>query len=283
MVCSALESRALIDRPGEPISVVRQCQLLDVSRSSVYYQPRPQSELNLLVMRRIDEIYTATPFYGSPRITAKLQREGCPVGHKRVERLMRMMGIQAIYPKKRKTPEAPEHRIYPYLLRDVKVERVDQVWSTDFTYIRTARGFVYLVAVMDWFSRYVISWAVSATMEMGFCLDALDVALSLGRPEIFNSDQGSQFTSTDFTGRLLKAGVEISMDGRGRAFDNIFIERFWRTVKYEEVYLKDYQGAADANANLDTYLHFYNRERLHQALGYRTPQELYAEAGGCAL
>lgn len=265
------------------ISLVRQCELLEVARSSVYYQPRPQSNLNLMLMRRIDEIYTGCPFYGSPRITVILQQEGLPVGHKRVERLMRMMGIQAIYPKKKQVGPAPEHRIYPYLLRDVLVERADQVWSTDITYIRTARGFVYLVAVMDWFSRYVISWAVSTSLEVGFCLEALDRALLLGRPEIFNSDQGSQFTSPQFTDRLLDAGVAISMDGRGRAFDNIFIERLWRTVKYEEVYIKDYQDACEASLGLEGYLNFYDRERPHQSLGYRTPLQVYRAAGGLAL
>ncbi len=234
-------------------------------------------------MRRIDEIYTDRPFYGSPRITAQLQQEGYPVGHKRIERLMRLMGIQAIYPKKKRVAEAPEHRIFPYLLRGVQIERADQVWSTDITYIRTARGFVYLAAVMDWFSRFVISWSVSTTMEVGFCVEALSTALSFGRPEVFNSDQGSQFTSDEFTGRLLCAGVAISMDGRGRAFDNIFIERLWRTVKYEEVYLKDYQTAQEAASSLDAYLRFYDGERIHQALGYRTPRQVYAEAGGCAL
>jgi putative transposase len=234
-------------------------------------------------MRRIDEVYTDCPFYGSPRITALLQQEGWPVGHKRIERLMRRMGIQAIYPKKKTTITAPENRVYPYLLRGVAIERADQVWSTDITYIRTARGFVYLAAVMDWFSRFVISWSVSTIMDVGFCLEALDTALSRGRPEIFNSDQGSQFTSLEFTRRLLDAGVAISMDGRGRAFDNIFIERLWRTVKYEEVYIRDYQGASDARASLNAYLSFYDERRLHQALGYRTPQQVYAEAGGCAL
>jgi len=234
-------------------------------------------------MRRIDEIYIKHPMYGSPRINAQMQREGWLVGHKRIERLMRVMGIQAIYPRRKLSQPDPEHKVYPYLLRGVKIERVDQVWSTDITYIPTAKGFVFLVAIMDWFSRYVISWAVATTIDLTFCLDALDQALSLGRPEIFNTDQGSQFTSVDFTDRLRKAGADISMDGRGRAFDNIFIERLWRSVKYEEVYIKDYQGARDAAAQLDAYLRFYNEERLHQSLGYRTPLEVYAQAGGSAL
>jgi putative transposase len=234
-------------------------------------------------MRRIDEIYTGCPMYGSPRVNAQMQREGWLVGHKRIERLMRAMGIQAIYPHRKTSEPDPEHNIFPYRLRGVKIERVDQVWSTDITYIPTAKGFVFLVAVMDWFSRYILSWAVATSIDVTFCLEALDQALGLGRPEIFNSDQGSQFTSAEFTGRLLAAGVDISMDGRGRAFDNIFIERLWRSVKYEEVYIKDYQGARDATVQLDAYLRFYNERRLHQALGYRTPLEVYVQAGGSAL
>jgi len=234
-------------------------------------------------MRRIDEIYMECPMYGSPRITAQMLREGWPVGHKRIERLMRVMGIAAIYPRKKMSVPDPEHKIYPYRLRGVKIERVDQVWSTDITYIPTAKGFVFLIAVMDWFSRYVISWAVATTMDVTFCLHALDQALSLGQPQVFNTDQGSQFTSLDFTGRLLEADVSISMDGRGRAFDNIFIERLWRSVKYEEVYIKDYQGARDAATQLEAYLRFYNERRLHQSLGYRPPLEVYLEAGGSAF
>ena len=195
-------------------------------------------------MRLLDEQYTRTPFYGSPRMTAWLRSQDYPVNHKRVERLMRLMGIEAIYPKPRLSQGCPAHRVYPYLLRGVEVKRVNQVWSTDITYLRLRQGFLYLVAILDWFSRYVLSWRLSNSLDTSFCLEALDEALSRGRPEIFNSDQGSQFTSREFTGRLEAAGISISMDGRGRAFDNIFIERLWRTVKYEEVYLKDYEGVA---------------------------------------
>lgn len=234
-----------------------------------------ESEENLLVMRLIDEQYTRTPFYGSPRLTAWLRSQGHRINHKRVERLMRVMGIEAIYPKPRLSQSNPGHRVYPYLLRGVEISRVNQVWSTDITYLQLRQGFLYLVAILDWFSRYVLSWRVSNSLDTSFCLEALDEALSRGRPEIFNSDQGSQFTSCKFTGRLEAAGVSISMDGRGRAFDNIFIERLWRTVKYEEVYLNDYQGVADAVGSLGRYWRFYNSERLHQSLAYKTPASVY--------
>jgi putative transposase len=258
--------------------MVRQCQLLDVNRASYYYTPLGESEYNRHLMRLLDEQYTKTPFYGSPRMTAWLQQQGYTVNHKRVERLMEVMGLQAIYPKPNLSKPAQGHRIYPYLLRDVKIERVDQVWSCDITYIRMAQGFIYLMAVIDWFSRYVLSWSVSVSMETDFCIEALERALRRGKPEIFNTDQGSQFTSDAFTGRLLKADIAISMDGRGRALDNIFIERLWRTVKYEEVYLKSYESVPEAIASLRAYLHFYNEERLHQSLGYSTPAAIYAAA-----
>ncbi len=260
--------------------MTRQCDLAGVARSSFYYRPRPADPEEAVLRRRIDEIYTAHPCYGSPRITAALQQSGWPVNHKRVERLMRQMGLQALYPRRKRKPEAVAHKIYPYLLRGVRIERVNQVWSTDITYIPTARGFVYLTAVIDWFSRYALSWAVSTTMEVDFCLDALEQALQWGTPEIFNTDQGSQFTSEAFTGRLLRAGSAISMDGRGRAFDNIFIERFWRTVKYEEVYVRNYEGARDAEIGLNAYLRYYDTLRLHSALGYCTPEHKYREGGG---
>lgn len=256
----------------------RQCELLGVARSSVYYEPEGESAYNLELMRRIDEQYTRTPFYGSRRMTEWLRRHGHEVNRKRVARLMEVMGIEAIYARRRLSEPAPEHRIYPYLLRGVEIERVDQVWSTDITYIRMRRGFAYLVAVIDWFSRYVLSWELSQSLETEFCLQALEKALLVSLPEIFNTDQGSQFTSADFTKRLEQAGVAISMDGRGRALDNVFVERLWRTVKYEEVYLKDYAGFAHAIEELGRYFRFYNRERLHQALGYRTPEEVYREA-----
>ena len=226
----------------------------------------------------LDEQYTKTPFYGSPRMTAWLNQQGYAVNHKRVERLMEIMGLQAIYPKPNLSKPAPGHKIYPYLLRDVKIERVDQVWSCDITYIRMSNGFIYLMAVLDWYSRYVLSWSISISLEADFCLEALDTALRRGHPQIFNTDQGSQFTSDAFTDRLVKAGIDVSMDGRGRALDNIFVERLWRTVKYEEVYLKSYESVPEAIASLRAYLRFYNEERLHQSLGYRTPAAIYAAA-----
>jgi putative transposase len=210
-------------------------------------------------------------------MTAWLRAAGEAVNHKRVARLLRTLGVTAIYPKPRRRQPTTGHRIYPYLLRGVAVARADQVWSTDITYIRLARGFIYLAAVLDWYRRCVLSWAVSVTLDASFCLEALEVALTGGRPEVFNTDQGSQFTSLAFTGRLEQAGVRVSMDGRGRALDNVFVERLWRTVKYEDVYLKDYTTVPAAVAGLGDYFRFYNEERLHQALGYRTPQAVYAE------
>lgn len=226
-------------------------------------------------MRLIDEQYTRTPFYGIRRMKVALQEQGYRVNQKRVQRLMRRMGIEAIYPKPKLSQHNEGHKIYPYLLRGLEIDQPDQVWATDITYIRMPRGFVYLVAIMDWFSRYVISWSVSVTMDVYFCLEALDKALRQGKPGIFNSDQGSQFTSREFTGLLLGADIRISMDGRGRVFDNIFIERLWRSVKYEEVYLKEYQDVLSCIAGLQGYFRFYNDERPHQALGYRTPKEVY--------
>lgn len=255
---------------------MRQCQLLDLSRSSYYYVAQAESEENRLLMRLLDEQYTKTPFYGSPRMTAWLQQQGYAVNHKRVERLMSRMGLQAIYPKPKTSSPTPGHQIYPYLLRDVPIERADHVWSCDITYIRMQAGFIYLMAVIDWFSRYVLSWSVSISLDASFCLEALEQALQGGRPQIFNTDQGSQFTSDAFTGRLQRAGIQISMDGRGRALDNIFVERLWRTIKYEEVYLNSYESVRQAKERLGAYLRFYNQERLHQSLGYRTPAAIYA-------
>ena len=224
-------------------------------------------------MRAIDEQYLVRPFYGSRRMADALG-----VNRKRVQRLMRLMGIEAIYPKPKTTLRSAAHKIYPYLLRNVKILRPDQVWSTDITYIPMRHGYLYLVAVMDWYSRHVLSWRLSNTMDSQFCLDALEIALSAGRPEIFNSDQGSQFTSTAFTSRLEAAGIAISMDGRGRALDNVFIERLWRSVKYEEVYLKDYITAWEAEESLAAYFHFYCHQRGHQSLAYQTPAEVYSES-----
>jgi putative transposase len=263
--------------PGHPqLSLRHQCELLGLNRSTWYYEPAQESPENLPVMRLIDEQYTRTPFYGWPRMTAYLRKDlGLPVNHKRVQRLMQIMGIQAIYPKPRTTVAAPTHRSYPYLLRGLEIGRPHQVWSADITYVPMAPGFMYLVAVLDWFSRYVITWQLSNTLDGHFCLDALETALQHGRPEIFNTDQGVQFTALAFTDRLEHASVRISMDGRGRALDNIFIERLWRTVKYENVYLMDYTSVPELEAGLRTYFHFYNYERRHQSLGYQTPASIY--------
>jgi len=233
-------------------------------------------------MRLIDEQYIETPFYGIDKMTEQLRRMGHRVNHKRIRRLMRQMSLEAVYPRCKRGLSIPDkqHKIYPYLLRDVHIIRPDQVWSADITYIRMYRGWLYLAAVIDWFSRYVLSWEISITLESEFCVSALKEALSLGRPDIFNTDQGSQFTSIDFTKVLLNAGVQISMDGKGRVFDNIFVERLWRTVKVEEIYLRDYQTVAEAKYNLSRYFEFYNNQRLHHALGYCTPAEVYGIAVG---
>ena len=227
------------------------------------------------MLRLLDEQYTRTPFYGVRRMTAGLRRQGYEVNPKRVRRLLRTLGLVALAPQPGTSRPAPEHRVYPYLLRGVKIEGVNHVWSTDITYIRLRGGYVYLVAVLDWYSRYALSWRLSNSLEVGFCLEALEAALSLGQPEIFNMDQGAQFTSPLFTGRLAAAGVQISMDGRGRALDNVFVERLWRSVKYEEVYLQEYASMADAHRGLGRYFAFYNEERLHQSLGYQTPESVY--------
>ena len=245
--------------------------MLGVNRSGLYYEPAGENEENLRLMRLLDEQYTRTPFYGSRKMTEWLVAEGYPVNRKRVTRLMELLGIEAVYPKPKLSQPGEDHRIYPYLLGGTTVDRVNQVWSTDITYIRMAQGFVYLVAVMDWFSRFVLSWSLSLTLEVEFCVEALKRALRRGRPDIFNSDQGSQFTSEKFTGELAGRQIAISMDGRGRCMDNIFVERLWRSLKYEEVYLKDYASVTEARAGIAGYFRFYNHERLHQSLDYRTP------------
>jgi putative transposase len=260
-----------VERDHADLSIRRQCELLGVNRAGLYYQPVGESQENLRLMRLLDEQYTRTPFYGSRKMTAWLETQGHAVNRKRISRLMEVLGIEAVYPKPKLSQPGEGHKIYPYLLRGMKVERVHQVWSTDITYIRMAQGFVYLVAVMDWFSRFVLSWSLSLTMEIDFCLEALKSALRQGRPEIFNSDQGSQFTSEKFTGALEVKRIAISMDGRGRCMDNIFIERLWRSLKYEEVYLKDYESVTEARAGIERYFRFYNHQRLHQSLDYRTP------------
>jgi len=257
------------------IPVSRQCDLLDLSRSSFYYAPVGEDGYNLLLMRLIDEQFTKTPFYGVRRMTVWLRRQGHQVNRKRIRRLMRLMGLMAVYPKPRLSAPGPDHKVYPYLLKGLPVSRPDQAWCADITYIRMAQGFVYLVAILDWHSRYVLSWELSTTMDKRFCLDALKRALQTSRPEIFNTDQGAQFTSTAFVGALENHGIRVSMDGRGRVFDNIFVERFWRTVKYEEVYLHEYRTISEARTHLASYFRFYNEERPHASLGYRTPHEVY--------
>jgi putative transposase len=275
LAISVEQKRALMEAGHPQLSLRRQCALLGLARGSWYDQPLGPSVEDVELMRLLDEQYTATPFYGIRRMTAWLRSRGYAVNHKRVGRLLRQMGLEAIYPKPRLSQPAANHVIYPYLLRGITVNRVNQVWSADITYIRLASGFVYLVAVIDWFSRYVLSWAVSITMDVTFCLEALAQALRQSQPEIFNTDQGAQFTSPAFTERLKHSGIRISMDGRGRALDNVFVERLWRSVKYEEVYLQDYQSVWDARQSLTRYFRFYNWERLHQALGYRTPAAVY--------
>jgi putative transposase len=229
-------------------------------------------------MRLMDEKYIRTPFFGVRRMTRWLRKAGYRVNPKRIRRLLRLMGLEAVYPKRRLSQGGPGHKIYPYLLSGVKIERVNQVWSTDITYVPLHRGFVYLVAMLDWYSRYVLSWEISITLETSFCMSALDWALRYGKPDIFNTDQGAQFTSQDFTKKLLKEGIQISMDGRGRVFDNIFIERLWRTVKYEDIYLKDYEDVPSLISGLGDYFDFYNRERPHQSLSYQTPAYVFQNA-----
>ena len=272
------EKRALIEPEHPTISLARQCELVGLARSSYYYQPVPESEENLLLMRLLDEQYTRTPFYGIKKMAAWLRSQDYEVNHKRVARLLRQMGLMAIYPAPRLSQPGEQNVRYPYLLRGMSIDLVNHVWSTDITYIRLQRGFLYLVAIIDWFSRYVLAWRTSITLETAFCLEALEQALERARPEIFNNDQGSQFTSTEFTNRLKAADVRISWDGRGRALDNIFVERLWRSVKYEEVYLKDYQSVSDAERGLKAYFQFYNQDRLHQALEYQTPLQVYYQS-----
>ena len=266
----------MIEVNHSKLSVNRQCHLLGLARSSYYYAPLGESELNLELMRLLDEQYTRAPFFGEPKMTEWLKRLGYGINHKRIERLMRELGLQAIYPKKHLSQPGENHRKYPYLLAGMSIDRPNQVWCADITYVRMDRGFLYLVAIMDWFSRYVLSWLLSDRLEGDFCQEALERALSrYDGPEIFNSDQGSQFSCEDFTKLLEAHEIRISRDGRGRVYDNIFIERLWRTVKYEEVYLRDYQDRSEAEDRLRRYFRFYNRERFHQALDYATPAEVY--------
>jgi putative transposase len=267
-----------VDHVDPVLSIVAQCRLLKVARSTLYYQPAPVSVDDLAVMRRIDELYLASPFYGSRRMTAVLRRAGWRVNRKRVQRLMRVMALEAIYQKPNTSRGHPAHKVYPYLLRGLAIDRPNQVWCADITYIPMAKGFVYLVAVMDWFSRRVLAWRLSITMETDFCVEAVRDAMErYGQPEIFNTDQGVQFTSAAFLDELEGQGVRVSMDGKGRFLDNIFIERLWRSLKYEEVFIKAYGSVAEVRLGIGRWLVFYNDERPHQALGYRTPRAVFED------
>jgi len=269
---------AMIDRNVSGLAVRRQCVVLGVARSGVYRQaPAPDPD-DLALMRRIDALYLELPFYGSRRMTLTLRAEGRTVNRKRVQRLMRLMGLEALVPRPGTSRPAPAHKVYPYLLRGVAIMRANQVWAADITYIPMARGFLYLVAIMDWASRAVLAWRLSNTLDSAFCLEALDEALARhGRPEIFNTDQGAQFTSAAFTGRLEQAGVAISMDGRGRWLDNVFVERLWRSIKYEEVHLKAYTDGREARAGIGAWIEFYNVRRPHQSLANRTPMAVWRD------
>jgi putative transposase len=268
----------LIEADHPQLSVRRQCQLLGLNRSSLYYEPVAETAENLRLMGLIDQEYTAHPCKGSRTMTAWLRKiHAEEVNRKRVQRLMAVMGLQAIYPRPGLSVHQPGHKVYPYLLRDVAIERVDQVWSTDITYVGLPSGFMYLAAIIDWYSRYVLAWRLSNTLDGSFCCDMLEEALCRGRPEVFNTDQGVQFTAQAWTSRLESAGVRVSMDGKGRCLDNVFVERLWRTVKYEDVYLWRYEGVAQLQRGLGRYFPYYNEERLHQSLDYRTPAEVYQQ------
>lgn len=275
LVCSLEERRRWIEPANDAISIARQCELADLARSSSSYLPAGETEENLRLMALLDAQYTRTPYYGIRRMTAWLRCRGHDVNHKRVARLLRLMGVEALYPTPRLSQGGPGHRISPYLRTGLAIQRPHHVWSTDITYVRLRRGFVSLGAIMDWYRRCVLAWGISVTMETSFCLSALDWALRRGTPEIFTSDQGAQFTSEDCAGRLQREGIRSSRDGRGRVFDTMFVERLWRTVKDEEIYLQDSETVPAAVASLGNYFAFYHAERLHQALGYRTPASVY--------
>jgi len=275
---STPDRRVLLDRDHGRLSIRRQCTLLGIARSGVYRPPRSANDNDLALMRRIDELFTAWPFLGSRRMAAMLRAEGHAINRKRVQRLMRRMGIAALGPKPTTTKPAPGHKIFPYLLRNMIIDRSNQVWAADITYVPIGRGFLYLVAIMDWASRAMLAWRLSNTMDVSFCVSALEEALArFGKPEIFNTDQGSQFTSAAFTGTLAAAGIRISMDGRGRWLDNVFIERLWRSLKYEDIYLKGYADGREARVGIAAWVAFYNARRPHQALGNRTPIAVWRE------
>jgi len=266
-----------VDHPE--LSIQKQCQLLHLNRSSYYYQAQEISQEDKELLRLIDQQYLETPFYGSRKITALLQQKGYTISRKKVQRLMRQLGLEVIYPKPKLSRKHPEHIIYPYLLKGVKLEAANQVWSTDITYLPVYKGHLYLVAMMDWYSRRVLSWRISNTMDVEFCVEALEEAKEVfGKPEIFNSDQGSQFTSERFTNCLKSEGIRISMDGRGRCHDNIFIERLWRSLKYELIYIQEFEDVKHLKMEVKKWFRWYNDERIHQALGYRTPKQVYCES-----
>lgn len=265
----------MISKTNKNLSIVRQCRLLDVNRASFYYEPVPDNEDTVTLMNEIQDIWERHPFYGYRRITATLRRAGYKVNNKRIQRLMSKMGLQALYPKPRLSVANAEHKKYPYLLKDLSLERPNQVWATDITYIRMNPGFVYFMAIIDLYSRYIVSWKLSISLDARFCIEALEEALMKGCPEIFNTDQGCQFTSASWIEMLETHGVQISMDGKGRCMDNIYAERLWRSLKYEEVYLKSYESVYEAKESLGLYIEFYNHHRPHQALGYQTPAEVY--------
>ncbi len=273
--------RSWVDPAARVLSVSQQCELLGLSRSSYYYEPATETAENLALMAQIDQEYTAHPFLGSRRMTTWLRSVGHEINRKRVQRLMRLMGLEAVYPKPRLSIGGAGHKVYPYLLRNVAIERVNQVWSTDITYIPLPRGFMYLTAVLDWHSRFVLSWRLSNTLEVAFCLEALDEALRYGCPEVFNTDQGVQFTSASYTARLEDAGAKVSMDGKGRCLDNVFVERLWRTVKYEEIYIWRHETVPMLHEGLEKYFGYYNWERRHQSLADRTPAEVYGKSSRC--
>jgi putative transposase len=279
-VTSVDARRGLIDPDDPEFGIARQCMLLDLPRSSYYYEPTQEAPENLALMRLIDREYTDHPERGSRRMAVRLRELGHDVNRKRVQRLMRLMGLEAIYPKPNLSARDQGHKVYPYRLRNVTIDRVDQVWSTDITYIPLVSGFMYLAAVIDWYSRYVLAWRLSNTLDGGFCVELLDEVLGLGRPEIFNTDQGVQFTAAAFTGRLEQAGVQVSMDGKGRCLDNVFVERLWRTVKYEDVYLRNYERVPELSAGLGRFFPYYNEARPHQSLGYRAPGVVWREGRG---
>jgi putative transposase len=267
--------------PKQPLSVARQCQLLDLPRSTYYYRPKPVPEADLELMRKIDECHLERPFYGSRRLKDWLELLGYAVSRKKVQRLMREMGLTALYPKRNLSKRNQAHKVYPYLLKGLVIDRPNQVWAADVTYLPMAKGFLYLVAIIDWYSRKVLAWELSNSMDARFCVDALETALGkYGKPEIFNTDQGSQFTSEAFTSVLKENDIRISMDGKGRWVDNVFVERLWRSLKYEEVYLKGYANVTEARKSISAYLDFFNRDRRHQSLDRRTPDQVYYESAG---